>query len=250
MKTVFFKIFLSKRSEEKWLNSMGENGYLLTNVNDSRYSFDFSEKCKYYYSIQYLDVSPKSDKADEYYQSLARSNIKPLVTSGNWVYFSKEDEPIQPSVEVYKKNSTPYFWRMLYMLFFALCGAVVCGYQAFAIGFLERVGHEGRGLIETTYEISNNAGLFNKLLNVLKFIGNTFFRMLNAYFELWTNVFGESNAVSVIAIVAPITVVLLILGALNFERYFTYRTLINKLENGEGLPFEQTGGAVNAKQDI
>jgi len=250
MKTVFFKIFLSKRSEETWLHSMGEKGYRLTNVSDSKYSFDYTKGSKYFYSIQYLDFSPKSEKADEYYQTLAKSNIIPIVTSGNWVYFFKEDEPINASAEVYQNNAMPYFWRMLYMLFFALCGAVVCGYQAFAIGFLERVGHEGRGLIERTYEISNEPELFNKLLNVLKFIGNAFFKMLNAYFKLWTNVLGESNAVSVIAIVAPITVVLLILAALNFERYFTYCTLSKKLKNGEHLPLKQTGGAVNAKQDV
>ncbi len=250
MKTSFFKIFFSKRSEEQWLNAMGEKGYALTEIKDSQYSFTLSDKDKYTYSIQYLDCSPKSEDAVNYFKSLEKDHIKPLVSSGNWVYFAKSNGTITPSSEVYRKNAVPYFWRALYLLFFAVCGAIVCGYQAFSIGYLERIGHTGKGMIEKTYEISQKGGFYNKLLNVVKHIGNALFKTLNEYFKLWTSIFGESDAIAVISIVAPITIVLLILGALNLERYFTYRSLRKKTMIQESSPLEETGGDIDAEQNI
>ena len=254
MNTSVFKIFFSKISEEKWLNEMGEKGFELVRVHDSKYTFVKSENLKYNYSIQQLGFSPKSVDAIEYYKSLESSGTKPTISSGNWVYFVKTNGKIAPSSEVYKKNSMPYFWRSLYMLFFGLCGSIVCGYQIFAIKFLQRVGYEGKGAIEKTFSTSQNGGLFNTLLNALKGLGNAFFKLLNAYFKLWTNAFGNSDAVAVISIVAPITIILLILGAMNLQRYLEYRSLSkntndNYISSDENVSDEKVE-VIDAEQNI
>lgn len=225
MQTSIFKVFFSKEKEEKWLNSMGEKGYSLVSINDSKYQFDINEENTYNYSIEYLSCSPRSEDAILYFKSREEDAIFPIVSSGNWVYFSKKDGNIVKNSDVYKNNSMFYFWRALYMLFFGFCGAVVCGYQAFAIGFLERIGHTGNGMISKTFEMSKSTNVLNKVLNVLKKIGNIFFKMINKYFEFWTNILGESDAVAVISVVAPLTALLLVLGALNLKRYISYRKL-------------------------
>ncbi|MBO5869940.1 MAG: DUF2812 domain-containing protein [Clostridia bacterium] len=250
MNSSVFKIFFSKISEEKWLNTMGEQGYSLTSVKDSKYTFTKHEGKKFNYSIQQLGFSPNSEDAMKYFKSLEKEGIKPFAFSGNWAYFAKDDGVITPSAESYKKNSIPYFWRALYMLFFAICGSVVCGYQIFAIGFLERVGYEGKGFIQKTFELSKDGGLRDGVVNILKGFGNAFFKLLNAYFKIWTNIFGNSDAVAVISIVAPITILLLIFGALNLQRYFSYRSLAYKSKNSADASSEEIGDIIDAKQNV
>lgn len=214
-----FKVFLSKRSERDWLNTMGNDGYLLTAINDSKYQFKKSDEHKYCYSIEYLDSSPQSDIAEEYFSSRRDEDIIPLVSSGNWVYFAKADGEIELKAEVYKKNSIFYKWRSIYLLFFAVCGAVLCGYQAFAIGYLDRIGYDGNGQIREMIELSDSGGFLVGLLNAFKNVVNFLLKMVNRYFKLWTDVFGESDAVAVISIAAPITVILLVIAAFYIDGY-------------------------------
>ena len=64
-----FKVFFSKDKEVKWLNKLGQEGYLLNSVSDSKYYFVINEEEKYYYSIENLDCSPRSEKAVQYFKS-------------------------------------------------------------------------------------------------------------------------------------------------------------------------------------
>lgn len=225
MATSFFKIFLSKEKENSWLNSMGEKGYKLIGLNDSKYTFELIEGDTFSYSIEYLGFSPKSKQAIEYYEERAIDGIAPVLSVGSWVYFIKANDTIDVSSDVYKKNSSCYFWRAFYMLFFGMCGAIVCGYQAFSIRFLQHVGYDGNGLITTTYEMSQKSGILYKCLNVLRTIMNFVYKMLNAYFKLWTKEFGNSDAVAVISIIAPIAFILLVWGAIELYKYFSYKKL-------------------------
>lgn len=225
MASSFFKIFLSKEKENKWLNSMGEKGYKLVGLRDSKYTFELVEGETFSYSIEYLGFSPKSEKAIEYYDIRALNGIIPVLAVGSWVYFIKANDTIKVTADVYKKNSVCYFWRAFYMLFFGVCSAALCGYQAFSIRFLQHVGYEGNGLITTTYEMSQKSGILYKVLNVLRTVMNFVYKLLNAYFKLWTKRFGNSDAVAVIAIFAPIAAILLIWGAIELCKYVSYRKL-------------------------
>ncbi len=249
MVTSVFKVFFSKEKEQNWLNSMGEKGFLLTSINDSKYSFTKSdeEDHTYCYSIEYLCCSPKSEDATDYYKSREQEGIVPLVSSGNWVYFAKTDGNIAPNADVYKKNSVYYFWRTLYLLFFAICGAVVCGYQAFAIDYLKQIGYHGSGQITKVFELSDKKGFTEAALNLFRNIGNIFFKMLNRYFKVWTDIFGESDAIAVISIVAPITIILLIIGALNLERYISYRKQAKQLGDKKTDQFKKPEGNICAE---
>ena len=223
MATSLFKVFLSKEKENKWLNLMGSKGYKLISINDSKYSFEISEEHTYSYSVEYLGCSPRSEGAVAYFETLKEKDIFPVLSSGLWVYLCKIDGVINTTADAYKKNATCYFWRAFYMLFFAICGAIVCGYQAFAVNYLKIVGYDGMGMITKTYEMSKKTDILHKTLNVLRTIVNFLYTMLNKYFQLWTKSFGRSDAVAVISIVAPITLVLLVWGAIELEKYVSYR---------------------------
>lgn len=220
MEQSVFKIFFSKKKETEWLNSMGNNGYCLSHINDSKYVFIRKEHCCFY-SIEYLNCSPESEEAIAYYKQREAQGVYPVVSSGNWVYFVSDDKPIDVTSESYKKNSAFYFWRVFYLMFFALCGAVVCGYQAFSVGYLERIGHEGNGQIREVLDVTGE----NSVLNALKTVGNYLIDFINRYFKLWTNIFGESDAVAVISVVAPVTLALLIIAGFNLNEYLIYRGL-------------------------
>ena len=228
MTTSFFKVFLSKEKENKWLNSMGIKGYKLISINDSKYSFELSEEHTYSYSVEYLGCSPRSEGAVAYLEALNENNIFPVLSSGLWVYLCKVDGVINTTADAYKKNATCYFWRAFYMLFFAVCGAVVCGYQAFAINYLKIVGYDGMGMITKTYEMSKKTDILHKTLNVLRTIVNFLYSMLNKYFQLWTKEFGRSDAVAVISIIAPITLILLVWGAIELEKFVSYRKAMKR----------------------
>ncbi len=222
----YFKIFFSKIKERKWLDKMGDDGYRLTKIKDSKYFFSHSDEHKYKYSIEFLDTSPQSECAEEYYIELEKDGIKPILTSGNWVYFIKSNGNIVHTADVYKKNGIFYLWRSIYLLFFAVFGAIVCGYQAYAAKFLPYMGHTSDGKL-SLLEIKDSESVLVEMLNIVKNWVNNIFEFLNGgYFGIFRNFFGNTDAAVVIALILPIVIILTVLFALNFDQYLEYRSLI------------------------
>ena len=246
-----FKVFFSKIKENDWLNLMGQQGYLLKEINDSKYLFsiDNEKEIKYSYSIEYLDFSPNSDKAVAYYQEREHLGIVPLISSGNWVYFVSSECDIEINEEGLTKNAAFYFIRSLYLLFFTLCASILTGYQIFAKSFLEKIGLHGDGRISKLLVKEGTTDFFESLLNGLKSVVNYLFKMANGYFRIWTNIFGNNDAVAVISILIPIIILLLIIATFNLDEYYGYTKLIAKLkvEKSEGAIQE---GETNEEQEI
>ena len=246
-----FKVFFSKIKESEWLNKMGEEGYLLREINDSRYIFtkDQQADTKYSYSIEYLDCSPQSEVAISYYSEREGCAIKPLISSGNWVYFVSSECKIKIMKEMYKKGAAFYLIRSLYLLFFAICASVLTGYQFFAKGFLETIGLHGDGKITNMLVKDSSTGFFDAIFNGLKAIVNHFFKMLNGYFNLWTNIFGKNDAVAVLSIVIPIVLILLVIAAFNVDEYLKYTKLIADASKEDSVIISEEG-TENAEQTV
>ena len=223
MKSSYFRIFLSKISEQKWLDSRGAEGLLLDSASDSRYKFTKSEEHTYSYSIEHIGIAPESDAAKEYYESLKDRGIRPVLSSGQWVYFVKEDGAITHTAEKYRKNAKPYLARSLYYLGFALAFAVVCGYQFYAINMLKSIGHTPSAEIIGKIALVKGTGFFDKLLNVLIEIVNFLIGIANRYFKLWKGLLGSSDASAVLAVLLPVTFVLTVLFGKNIYEYFANR---------------------------
>lgn len=227
-----FKVFFSKDKETKWLNQLGRDGYLLDSVNDSKYRFIKHEGKVFYYSIEYLDCSPRSEGANEYFKSREDLEIMPILASGNWVYFVSDKSEIECTEEICKKNSKVYFWRSLYLLFFAVCGSILCGYHAFMVDYLQIIEQAGDGQIEM---LSTNGSI--AILNLIKFGVNYILKAINAYFRIWTDIFGENDSVAVISAIIPIILILVVIATFNLDSYIFYfnkRRAIKKENNATG----------------
>lgn len=225
MQKTYFKVFFSKIKECEWLNKMGDSGYRLIKVSDSKYTFAHSDEHKYCYSVEYLENSPNSDVSVEYYESRIPEGIKPVLVSGNWVYFMREDQPIVCSSSVYKQNAKFYLPRVLYLYFFSLVGCLVNAYQFYSIGYLDKIGHLSDEIVINPQEIEDAKNIFGKILNAAKGLLNKLIDLANDYFNLWFKAFGVNDAVAVISIVLPITLVVLIIASLNLDEYLKHRKL-------------------------
>ncbi len=218
----FFKIFFSKIKENKWLNQLGQSGLLLEKISDSKYIFTESKNKKYYYSIEYLDCNPESDSAQALISEYRDQGIVPIVSAGNWVYFVSETKEIPRSKITLKNNSIPYLWRAIYFLFFAICGAVVCGYQLFAVYFLDKIGHLSDGVINHL-NFDSSGTSFDSVLDIVVKPFNAVINILNKYYlSFITDIFGANDAVIVIAMLLPIVIALVAFGALNLSEYLLY----------------------------
>ncbi len=219
----YFKLFLSKESERKWLNKMGALGYLLQKKSFGIYRFKYNEGCKYFYSSEYLESPVGSEASEAYLLEKRQSGIDLLFTKHGWSYFMKTGSDIVQTSRIAKNNAGFYFWRTFYLLFSASWGAILAGYHFFAITFLERVAHQGDGLIRFTVPELESQNIVAVIVNFFVSILNLVIELLNQYLELIRDTFGTSDAIAVLALVIPVTLVLLILGAVNLESYIFYR---------------------------
>lgn len=223
MKSSCFRVFFSKISEQKWLNARGREGLLLESANDSRYKFIKSDEHTYSYSIEHIGVAPESDAAKEYYETVAGQGLKPVLSSGQWVYFVKEDGEIAETAEKLRGNAKPYRARALYFLGFALVFAVVCGYQFYAIKMLKSIGYVSANDTIGKITLLKGTGFFDKLVNVLIEVLNFLIRLANGYFKLWHGWLGKSDASAVLAVLLPVTAVLALFFGLNLSEYLAFR---------------------------
>ena len=111
-----------------------------------------------------------------------------------------------------------YFWKTLYLFFFSLTGTLACGYQVFALKFLEFFGHKGDGQfdmlpLEGSKFLIAIKNLWNGILNVMN----------NTYLKLFTNIFGDNSVALVMAFLLPITIVLITLFSLNLDEYIFWK---------------------------
>ncbi len=218
-----FKIFFSKLKEEKWLNEMGQKGYLLDHISNCRYYFFVFENETFNYCIEYLDCSPKSEDAERYFEIRKSDEIIPIVEGNNWVYFVKKTSAVPVVSEALKLNSKFYFWRSLYCFLISFVSSVLFGYQLFAIDFIMDAGHVGDGRIDLlTAEGSSFGAILSRAWNgILEFINNT-------YIALFRMIFGESDAVFVLSLSVPLAIIFTILFAMNFNEYLLYKSLLKK----------------------
>ncbi len=242
MQETFFKVFFSKTKEKKWLDDMGENGYLLTKIKDSKYYFEHSEEHTYSYSIENLGVPPESEKGIEYISSYKEKNVDFIFKKGTWSYFVSADSEIEIDPSVYKRNNEVYFWRMVYLAFFAIAFAVVFGYQLFATDFLVNIGHKSDGGVAYIPEES-----------YLDIIQNAVFKVLNrTYFVPFRVIFGLNDASVVISLVLPAVIILGLLFAFNLDEYLNVKQCQRKNIKIKEISMESLKGdtETDAKQAI
>lgn len=213
-----FKLFFSKHEECQWLNKMGVKGYRLEKISRSYYYFEHEKNTIFSYSIEYLDCPQKSEQAIEHFEIRKNKGENHLFRKGKWDYFRSNGKKINLTAEGKNKISNLYFWRTLYLFFFSLVSTLLCGYQMFALTYLEIFEHRGDGKFDML--VPKGKPFFDKLKlfwnEILDFFNNT-------YFKIFTKIFGENPVALVMAFLLPITIVLITLFAMNLDEYIFWR---------------------------
>ena len=73
--------------------------------------------------------------------------------------------------------------------------------------------------------------------------------MANGSFKIWTNIFGNNDAVAVISILIPIIILLLIFATFNLDEYYGYTKLIAKSKKDK-IEITSVKGETNEEQEI
>ncbi len=245
MVTKVFKLFFSHIKEEKWLNEMGQKGYFLTGLVDSRYTFEHDEAHTYSYCIQNIGASANSDIATEYFGRMQGEGINPIIASGHWIIFCKKDGEILPDAEVIKKNSITYKVRTLYYYGFSLVLALVSGYQLYAVNYLESVGYKSGpiGLLE----LAESESFLQKIGNAAKSVVNFLADSVNSYFNMWIRWLSKcqsptcttvehvcgSDAIRVLSVLIPILVILILFGTFNLDEWISHAKRVKDLKKAD-----------------
>ncbi|MBE6894469.1 MAG: DUF2812 domain-containing protein [Ruminococcaceae bacterium] len=92
MRKVVHKIFLAWQfeEEEKWLNKMALDGWVLADVGFCRYEFEPCEKGEYQYKLEYLENSTGSKESLNYINFIEETGAEYVGNYMRWVYFRKK----------------------------------------------------------------------------------------------------------------------------------------------------------------
>lgn len=90
-KTVY-RFYVDYEKEEKWLNEMAAQGWLLERFKVGRYVFCEGEPDAYMYRIELLEELPSHPKSKAYFDFLEEMEIEVVETSFRWIFLRKRTE--------------------------------------------------------------------------------------------------------------------------------------------------------------
>lgn len=76
--------------EERWLNQMAQDGWVLCDVGLGWYRFEKCEKGEYTVSLQWLEKRPGSNESVDYISFVEETGAKYIGNVKYWVYFCKK----------------------------------------------------------------------------------------------------------------------------------------------------------------
>lgn len=149
--------------EEKWLNTMSENGMKLCKVGLCRYTF---EKCKagdYLYKLEMLDNDVTTDKSKEYIEFLEDTGVEYIGNVLKWIYLRKNTSDGEFELFSNIDSQIAHLIRIMKLLFIVLCAEVLIGLDD-SITFITNIATQN-------IELINMFGLLFLFLYILLGIG-------------------------------------------------------------------------------
>ena len=219
------KSFFSSVKECEWLNGLGQKGYRLIGKKDGKYTFEVDELQTWYYSVEWLDCSPKSEDGQAYIRSRKENGVELAASFSLWAYFISH-EPILVSEESKKRTAIHYRNIALILYVFDAVAAALTGYQFVIRSFLET-----QGILMTAPELKRSSNVFIDLARRLVYGAK---RLLYLYGKLCGRLFGESQAALALGVLIPLAVILSIAGA-----FWTAEWLKNRPEKKRVEPQEE-----------
>ena len=198
------KSFFSSVKECKWLNELGQQGYRLVYKRDGRYVFEVDEGKVWYYSVEWLDCAPESERAQAYIRSRGEEGAELAATFSLWAYFCSP-EPIPERAESKKRTAVHYRNVALLLFLFDAITAVLIGYHFVIRGYLEK-----QGVLIKAPTLKTTGTFIVDLARRLVYGGK---ELLYRYGKLCSHLFGDTQATLVLGILIPLAVVLSIASA-------------------------------------
>ncbi len=213
------KYFFSSSKEQDWLNAYGQKGYRLVSKKDSRYTFEVEEGKIWYYRVEWLDCSPKSEQIQEYLRSYEDEGVFLTAAFSLWGYFCSE-APICAKEQGIVRTAKHY--RNVAFLLYALdvVTTVLIGYQIAIRSFLET-----QELFIKAPALDKTGNVFMKLLHRIPYGAQLLFYR---YTQLWARLFGNTRATAVLSVLIPLAVVLAVVGALWHTEWLKHRIVKTK----------------------
>ncbi|MCH5184087.1 MAG: DUF2812 domain-containing protein [Oscillospiraceae bacterium] len=223
------KSFFSSVKECEWLNELGQEGYRLVGRREGKYRFEVEEGRTWYYSLEWLDCSPKSEKGQAYIRSREQGSVELAATFSLWAYFVSPD-PIPASDEGRRRTAVHYRNIALLIYLFDIIAAALTGYHYVVRPFLAKQ----KVLLEAP--VLKKSGNF--LIDLARRLEYGAKELLYRYGRL----FGETKAALALGILIPLVIGLSIAGAFWTAEWLKNRPEKTEPEEGKGeeAPDEQT----------
>lgn len=228
------KSFFSSVKECEWLNGLGQKGYKLIGKKDGKYQFEVDELQTWYYSVEWLDCSPKSEKGQAYIDSRREDGVELAATFSLWAYFISS-EPISVSDESRKRNAAHYRNFALILYVFDAVAAALIGYQFTVRSFLET-----QKILMTAPELTKSTNFFINIYHRLIYGAK---RLIYLYGKLCGRLFGESKAALALGILIPLVIGLSVAGSFWTAEWLKNRPEKKRTEpEPEGTKVEKSEG--------
>ena len=154
MKKIVHKIFWAWQfdEEEKWLNDMSAEGWVLTEVGFCRYVFEPCEKGEYKYKLEYLANSPCAKDSLNYINFIEETGAEYIGNYMRWVYFRKKTAD-REAFDIYSDavSKKKYFDRIVAFLKIIAALNLVIGTGNIIIALMN-------------HTFANTAGIINLIL--------------------------------------------------------------------------------------
>lgn len=218
------KSFLSSVKECNWLNELGQKGYRLVSKRDGKYVFEEDKLHTWYYSVEWLDCAPDSEKGQAYIRSREACGAELAATFSLWAYFISQD-PIPVCDEGRKRTAVHYRNIALLLYLFDAIAAVLIGYHFMIRSFLEK-----QGVLLKAPELKKSGNVVIDLARRLVYGAK---KLVYLYGKLWGRLFGESKASLVLGCLIPLVIVLSIAGAFWTAEWLKNRPEKKRIETRE-----------------
>jgi len=217
------KRFFSSAKECKWLNVLGEQGYLLISRTENVYTFELTSR-KIFYSVEWLDCAPSCEEATAYIESYRLKGVSLATTYSLWAYFTS-DQPIIPDDAACKRTAVRYRNTALWLCGANLITSVLIGYHFSIIPFLE-----SNSVVFKAPVLETSGNIILKLAYRLWYGAEKIFYYYN---QACSNLFGQTKASLTLGILIPLACVLSVLCALWIREWLRNEPPKTKLEEEE-----------------
>lgn len=216
------RFFFSVTKETAWLNEMGAQGYRLESRKDHKYRFAHTENRVWHYRVEWMDNAADSEQMQSYLDGREAQGAAIAAVWSLWVYFVSEG-PIPANEEMLRRNVKHYRNIALF------AGILMLAAIALFIDQLsQRAVLEEHGLKITAPTFDSSEQPIVWFCRRLVYGAQV---LLYYYSKLWSRVFGNTRATTVLGILIPVILLLGVIAVKNAIEAHKCRARVKEFGN-------------------